>query len=133
MDDTERVEDKASSNGYPIATEEAQRGVELDIRSTTTSSSNTRPFTPSYTLSNASDLRQQSPTAIDTSANSQPLLLSPNAAIGPASVYMPNVDLLHIGAQFSLDSVEDYGHVDIGGEDDLDVARATSERRGAAS
>ena len=63
--------------------------------------------------------------------NSQPLLHPPNPATGPASVYMPNIDLLHIGAQFSLDFVEDYGHINIGSEEDLDVSRATLRQRGA--
>ncbi len=123
MNDTERVEDKPSSIGSPVAMAQTPQGEGLNTRNTSTSSSNTRSPTPSYTSCNASDLRQQSLMASDTSANSHPLLHPPNAAIGLASVYTPNIDLLHIGAKFSLDFVDDYGHINIGTDEDLDMVR----------
>ena len=112
MNDIEKIEDIYEGNDTSMEAAHVRAGVSGEAQSKS-SASNTPLPTPSRTSSGVSNQRLQSTKSSRTSASSEPLLHPPNAPLGHISVYMQIVDLLHIGAQFSLDVDEDEGHIDI--------------------
>jgi hypothetical protein len=86
-------------------------GFFLHPQSTDDSNSNTRSPTPTLYSSIDSDHRQQSSKSSQTSAGSGHIL--PPSNINHRSAYMPNIDILHIGAQFAHNFIEGYKHIDV--------------------
>ncbi|PMD42380.1 hypothetical protein L207DRAFT_581040 [Hyaloscypha variabilis F] len=78
-----------------------------------TMTSSTRSCTPTSSSNSGSERQLQSSKSSQTSAGSGRVLATPNN--DHHTPYMPNIDLLHIGAQFAQDFAEDNGHIGVEG------------------
>jgi hypothetical protein len=108
-----QIEYEPSSNNYYFPMADYCNGIEyftLPRRSTAPSASNNGSIMSTLSSSSGSETRQQSSKSSVTSTSSWQNLLPTNS--GQRTAHMPNIDLLHIGAQFSPALLDAYGHID---------------------